>query len=168
MNIFFLDKSPEISAQYHCDKHVIKMILESAQMLSTAVRLNFNEEKYAKKELEKAYKITHQKHPSTLWTAKSLDNWLWLKELAFYLNKEYQFRYSKSINHKSFDVVQNLPIPKIPAIGLTEFPQAMPDKYKNSDPIIAYKNYYIGEKARFCKYTKRAIPDWFNYESRFL
>jgi len=160
MNIFALDKSPKISAQYHCDKHVVKMILESAQMLSTTVHLNFDEQKYPDFDLNSIYKPAFVNHPCRLWSEKSLDNWLWLKDLAFYLNEEYRFRYEKNINHKSFDAIQKLPIPKLPKVGLTPFAQAMPDQYKDPDSVQAYKNYYIGEKKKFCKYTKREIPSW--------
>jgi hypothetical protein len=73
MNIFILDEIPEKCARYHCDAHVIKMILESAQMLSTTVRLSG---------IDRGYKITHQNHPCTLWTGESLSNWQWLRELG--------------------------------------------------------------------------------------
>lgn len=68
MNIFVLDSDPEIAAKYHTDKHVIKMILESAQMMSTVVR-------YVG--LDAGYKSTHLNHPCTIWARTSLSNWLW-------------------------------------------------------------------------------------------
>ena len=76
MNIFKLDKTPQLCAQTHCDKHVSKMILESAQMLCTTLWTNGQ---------SAPYKPVHAKHPCTLWVGASLENWLWLKELAIYL-----------------------------------------------------------------------------------
>ena len=84
MNIFKLDEPIRSCAQMHCDKHVSKMILESAQMLCTALWVNGQ---------SAPYKAVHAKHPCTLWAAESLDNWLWLKELAIYLNEEFCWRY---------------------------------------------------------------------------
>jgi hypothetical protein len=83
MNIFLLDSNIKKCAQYHCDKHVVKMILESAQILSTVLRLNG---------VDQGYKTTHANHPCTLWAGKSFSNWKWLRELASALNKEYRFR----------------------------------------------------------------------------
>jgi len=151
MNIFVLDKNPETCARYHCDKHVVKMILESAQMLSAVVRLSG---------IDQGYKITHQNHPCTLWTGKSLSNWKWLRELAGALNREYKFRYNKKSNHKSYDLIKSLPIPKITDQGLTRFPQAIPESYKHENPVIAYRKYYLEEKSNLFYWTRRARPNW--------
>ena len=152
MNIFILDKNIKKCAQYHCDKHVGKMILESAQMLSTAVRLAGD---------DIGYKVTHQNHPCMVWTRKSLSNWIWLQNLARALNKEYRFRFDKSINHKSYDLIQSLPLPKIQDHGLTSFAQVMPEIYKNQNPVIAYRGYYVGEKKHLLSWNnKRTPPDW--------
>lgn len=152
MNIFILDSNIKHCAEFHADKHIIKMILESAQMLSTACRLSG---------IDAGYKSTHKNHPCTKWVRESLSNWLWLKLLNKELNNEYRYRYNKSVNHKSYDVILSLPLPNIPDKGLTQFPQAMPNEYKNSNPIIAYRKYYIGEKQHFANWTKREIPYWF-------
>ena len=152
MNIFILDNNIEKCAQYHCDKHVGKMILESAQMLSTAVRLTG---------MNIGYKVTHSNHPCVLWTRKSLSNWIWLQNLTRALNKEYRFRFDTSINHKSYDLIQSLPLPKIQDLGLTSFTQVMPEIYKNHNPVIAYRNYYVGEKNNLLSWNnKRAQPFW--------
>jgi hypothetical protein len=151
MNIFILDNDISKCALYHCDRHVVKMILESAQMLSTVVRGSG---------VDSGYKITHLKHPCTLWVGDSLSNWKWLCELATALNQEYKFRFGKKINHKSYDLIQSLPSPKIPDRGLTSFAQAMPEKYKNRIPVVAYRNYYLGEKSHLFSWTKRAKPPW--------
>ena len=66
MNIFFLDKTPKFSAQYLCDKHIPKMLLESAQMLSTAVR-KYEEETNTEPLSEPIYKSAYPNHPMTKW-----------------------------------------------------------------------------------------------------
>lgn len=67
MNIFYLDKDPKLCAQYHCDKHVVKMILESAQLLCTAVN------EAAGKEVA-PYKSTHVNHPCSIWSWSGIDD----------------------------------------------------------------------------------------------
>ena len=151
MNIFVLDKKIEKCAEYHCDKHVIKMILESAQMMSAVVRLNGYDE---------GYKLTHKNHPCTIWARKSLSNYMWLFKLVERLNAEYRYRYDKGVNHKSYDMVKTLPIPDLPVIGLTPFAQAMPDQYRNKNAVKAYRDYYINEKSSFLTWTKRKTPEW--------
>ena len=154
MNIFVIEEDTVDIARSHCDKHVSKMILESAQMLCTA-HWNLGE--------EAPYKPVHFKHPCTLWAGKSLANWLWLKQLALDLNREFMYRYNKKVWHKSAEMIYSLKSPvKIQNIGLTERPQCMPDEYKvEGDVIQAYRNYYIGDKSRFAVWTKREPPSWY-------
>ena len=121
MNIFILDHDIELSAQYHNDSHVIKMILESVQMLSTANHLH---------NLEYGYKPTHVNHPCTKWVCESYSNWDYLYSLAFHLNQEYRYRFGKLDNHKSWDMFKHTPVPRIKDIGLTPFAQAMPTAYQ--------------------------------------
>jgi hypothetical protein len=151
MNIFVLDEDVEKCAEYHCDKHVIKMILESAQMMSAVVRLNGH---------DTGYKLTHKNHPCTIWARKSLSNYIWLKSLISLLNSEYRYRYDKSVNHKSFDMAMSLPMPDLPVIGLTPFAQAMPEQYRNKNAVKAYRDYYNNEKSSFLTWTKRKTPKW--------
>ena len=153
MNIFILDRNIKTCARYHADQHVVKMILESAQMLCTVVNRNGG---------RAPYKSTHPKHPCTLWTGRSLSNWRWLRRLALALNQEYRYRYGTASDHKSARVIQELPFPEIADIGLTEFAQAMPAQYRvPGDAVQAYRRFYIGEKARFAKWTRRRPPRWF-------
>lgn len=153
MNIFYLDQNIPRCARYHCDQHVIKMILESTQILSTVLHL-YN--------IKAPYKPSHQNHPSVLWAAKSLQNWLWLRELILFLNKEYKYRYDSLVNHKSYEIAKKLKIPPLPDIGLIEHPQVMPEEYKvPGDPIKAYRNFYIFDKSRFAKWRKRTAPQWY-------
>ena len=153
MNIFVLHKEPAIAAMYHCDKHVTKMTLESAQMLCTVLHQNEVE--------DVPYLPVHPKHPCTIWAGESLSNWLWLKELAKFLDNEYIYRYDKG-HHKSWEVIESLPNPPIEDKGLTPFAQAMPKKYKHDNPVIAYRNYYMYDKARFATWKSPAEkPRWY-------
>jgi len=153
MNIFVLENEVKQCAQSHCDQHVVKMILESVQLLCTALN---------KKGFTTPYKSTHINHPSVLWVEQSYDNFLWLKALTIELNNEYKYRYDKESDHKSIAVLEQLNEYQFPAIGLTPFPQAMPDQYKvKGDPVKAYRNFYLGDKAKFAKWTKRTPPSWF-------
>jgi hypothetical protein len=153
MNIFLLDKNLEKCAQYHVNRHVVKMILESAQLLCSVHHICG--------ELEPPYKLAHKNHPCSIWCRASLTNYLYLCELGLELSKEYTYRYNK--HHKSTDVIQwclnNLP--NIPDIGFTPPALAMPDQYKVDDFVQSYRNYYIGEKKGFATWKNREIPYWF-------
>tara|TARA_R100001163_G_C5068208_1_gene208183 strand:+ start:4127 stop:4594 length:468 start_codon:yes stop_codon:yes gene_type:complete len=150
MNIFLLDWDIPTCARYHCDKHVVKMILESTQMLSSV---------HTRYESELApYRPVHQKHPCTLWAGETKDNYLHLLGLAKELCKEYTFRYGKI--HKCQDVLKQIDNPpaNLNKCGSTDPAQAMPDQYKNKDPIKAYRDYYLHEKQRFAVWKNRPIP----------
>ncbi|WP_236869942.1 hypothetical protein [Candidatus Bandiella numerosa] len=154
MNIFYLDDDIAKCAQSHADSHVIKMILESVQILCTALFING---------VEAPYKPTHKKHPCTLWASESLSNWLWLKDLTIELNKEYKFRWNKKSDHLSYSVMASLNLPRgfIKDIGITQRPQAMPDIYKvKDDPLSAYRKYYTIGKRSLHRYTNRKPPFW--------
>ena len=152
MNIFVLDKNIKKCAQYHCDQHVSKMILESAQILCTSLN---------KQGFQTPYKSTHVKHPCVLWVEESYSNFLWLKQLAIELNNEFIYRYDKDKDHASIKVLTEIEVHTFTDKGLTEFAQAMPDKYKfKNDAVRAYRNFYRGEKVRFAKWTKRSAPKW--------
>jgi len=164
MNIFVLHKSPQIAAKMHCDKHVVKMILESAQMLCTVARntLDINDTivQYI------PYKSTHSNHPCTIWVGKSRENYLWLATLFISLHKEWQYRYNHTYNHKSVNRLSKLDFnfiaSKLPDIGLTPFVKVVPEQYKNNlNPIEAYRAYYLDNKANLLHYTKREKPTWF-------
>jgi hypothetical protein len=152
MNIFVLDRNIEKCAEFHCDQHVVKMILESVQMLCTALN---------KKGISTPYKPTHINHPCVLWVEHSFNNFCWLKKLTIELNNEYRFRFEKDVDHKSISVLRQIARYDYESRGLTEFAQAMPDIYKvPGDPIKAYRQFYSGEKMSFAKWTKRSIPYW--------
>jgi hypothetical protein len=156
MNIFILDVDPQTAAKYHNDKHVVKMALETAQILCTVL---------LKKGYTAPYRATHKNHPSILWAEKSLENFKWLKNLGIYLCKEYTHRYGKI--HKCQSIIENLPYPDpndFPQKGLTVFAQAMSDEYKNKDAVAAYRKYYIGAKSGFMNFTNRETPYWIQLE----
>jgi len=152
MNIFILDNEIEKCAQYHCDQHVVIMILESVQMLCTVLN---------KKGFTAPYKSTHIKHPWVLWVEESFENFAWLQNLAVALNAEYRFRFERDSDHKSIFVLNEISNYNYDSRGLTEFAQAMPDKYKiPGNAVKAYKQFYLGEKMKFAKWTKRHSPKW--------
>lgn len=153
MNIFVLDTDIEKCARFHCDQHVGKMILESAQILCTALN---------KKGYVTPYRSTHFKHPSVLWVEESVDNFRWLWQLAQALNREFRWRHDRDKDHASVAVLGYIEKADYESRGLTPFPQAMPETYKvPDDAVCAYRNFYIGEKARFATWKKRGAPDWF-------
>lgn len=154
MNIFILDQNPIKAAQYHCDKHCIKMILEHTQMLSTAIRVCSNDS------VEGVYKIAHINHPCSKWVRQNRSNFLWLCEMTEELFREYTKRYGK--NHKSYEIYKtcrnNANV--IPLGELSSFAQAMPDEYKNSDAVKAYRTYYLKDKKEFSTWKLGNVPEW--------
>jgi hypothetical protein len=159
MNIFFLNWNPRKAAEYHCDKHVVKMIIETAQLLYSAHWMTNSPL------LPNAYKLAHKNHPSAIWARESLTNYLWLCSLGWWLCKEYQFRYGESKVHKTEEHIVWLlnNHPNIPFIAMTPIRLAMPDEYKNSNAIKAYRTFYIESKLKargIVKYTKREAPEF--------
>ena len=153
MNIFILDHDPTNCVIQYPDQHVVKMITESAQMLSTNLRLN---------DIEVGYRITHPNHPCTKWARASFSNMLWLSELVEVMHREWQYRYGHTHNHRAFDVYRELPMLDIPDHGLTPFVQCVEDYCKCDDPIEAYRRFYIYEKWHLRKrYKKRDVPWWY-------
>ena len=141
MNIFYLDKCPVKAAQAQYNKHVVKMILESAQILCTV------HHKYMGEDADVPYKATHRNHPSTLWAGESAQNYEWLYRHFIALCEEYTKRYGKT--HMSYDkcYVPCMSHPEnIPHEPFEQPPQCMPDEYKDKCSVQAYWNYYIGEK----------------------
>ena len=143
MNIFYLHSDPVKAAKYQYNKHVVKMILESAQMLCTAHHLldPCNSD-------DIPYKVAHKNHPSTIWVRYSAPHYLWLYHHMIALGEEYTKRYGKKhlTITKCKDVLARYP-GGIFNVGFSEPPQCMPDEYKvEGDSIQAYWNYYIGDK----------------------
>ena len=159
MNIFVLHNHPRIAARMQCDKHVSKMTLETAQMLSTAVN-----------ELggQAPYKSAHVNHPCSVWARKTLANFLWLYDHGIALAAEYTRRYGKV--HKSEAVIRECmsQMKTLRLYGLdpetgripdrTPHPLCMPDEYKSDDAVESYRRFYIGEKAGFAQWNKKTKP----------
>jgi hypothetical protein len=181
MNIFALSPVPEIAAKWHCDSHVIKMIVESAQMLSTAHRmLDGNMDRRLSKsgkmrlrywELDDdredvLYKAVHTGHPCTVWTMESHSNYKWHYQLFKYLCKEYTLRYGKvhATETKLLDLLKDPP-QNIKKSYMTPFALAMgasPECMDYNDPIGSYQKFYQTKQDRFkMKWSKREIPHWF-------
>lgn len=158
MNIFLLSLNPREAAEAHCDKHVVKMILETAQLLYCAHWVID-----PTKLLPTAYRKTHPNHPCAIWVRESLENYRWLCVFGLHLCCEYTFRYGK--HHKTDDHIWWLfeNMPAIPDIGPTPFRLAMPDEYKCPDPVASYRAYYLGAKQRMLVYSKRSRPEFLDY-----
>jgi hypothetical protein len=139
MNIFYLDECPKKSAQLQYNKHVVKMILESAQMLCTAHHHYGNGENVP-------YKKAHYNHPSTIWVRQNSIHYDWLYDHMIALGNEYTKRYGKT--HLSIIKCKDLVYlpPGIPTVMFNQPPQCMPDEYKDKCSVQAYWNYYIAEK----------------------
>lgn len=155
MNIFYLDTDPATASKYHLDKHVVKMPLETAQILCTAHWLQGK---------EAPYKPTHKKHPCTIWVTQSIKNYDWVCQLGLELCKEYTFRYGRT--HKCEAIIQWC-IENKPELSLEntqDYALAMPDEYKvEGDVVQSYRNYYKHGKKHLHNWSKREIPGWLNY-----
>ena len=162
MNIFFLDDDIKKCAQYHCDKHVVKMILETAQLLCGVHHMT------PQVTPQVPYKLSHKNHPCAIWSRESLTNYLVLCELGLELCYEYTYRYGR--RHKSQDVIEWCVTnkPSIVDIGYTEPPKAMPDEYKVDSVVESYRNYYRGAKVSFAVWKNREKPFWFEEKVLYL
>lgn len=183
MNIFYLDNDPKVCAEMHNDKHCIKMILEYAQLLSTAHRfldgtLNVGLSASGRKKTSYVlmdqresvlYSATHINHPSAIWVRQSTENYLWLSNMLVALCEEYTYRYGKT--HKverdglCYVLLKNIP-KNIGKQGWSEPTPAMPDEVKIAgDSMSSYKNYYINNKQHLAswqgKINSRPVPNWF-------
>lgn len=137
MNFFYLDRDPVKCAQYMVDRHVVKMITEHCQMMST-VQTKFG--------IESLFKPTHVNHPCTVWVGTSIDNYNLLIEFSKEIAKEYTYRYGRIHASESVLYYCEAKKPDLPNIGLTEIPLAMQDEYKLSDPVESYRAFYRGKK----------------------
>lgn len=179
MNIFVVSKDPIEAAHSLCDKHVVKMIVETAQMLSTAhrvldgvecQRLSKNNRKLKYWRLDDIFMEqylclpTMVNHPCTKWAMKCSENYYWLTMHGIGLCEAYTTRYGKihSMQYLMEKFLDKTPKSINNDLFLTNFAQAMPDKYKNECAITAYRNYYIHEKSRFAQWNKgQNAPEWY-------
>jgi len=169
MNIFFLHTQPRKCARWHCDKHVVKMLLETCQLLYTCHWMVTKIPDFSSAPMcgdRRGYKKAHWNHPCSKWVRMSLFNYVWLATLGLELLREYKFRY-KNREHKCEIHIEwlykNHPV-GLENKGWIEPFLAMPDEYKSSDAISSYRRYYIGAKNKLLVYTKRQIPHWITLE----
>jgi len=179
MNIFYLDKDPKTAAEYHCDKHVVKMILESAQLLSTAHRvldgelgtyISLGNRKIKQWTLSdwresQLYKAAHYNHPCAVWVRQSSENYKWLYQLFKALCGEYFKRYGKVhlCETKLMDALSYLP-DNIPKVQFTEPVQAMdlyPQCKVSGNSVLAYRNYYREIKSEIAEWNFSDKPYWY-------
>ena len=165
MNIFALSDSPVQSAVLQHDKHVVKMTLESAQLISTCIRIHadFWFERLSDDDQRRLYRITHRNHPCCKWARETHGNFAWLCVHGKALAREYTYRYGRT--HKSEAIIDiGLDFSKtLEPQQLTPFAMAMPDQYKTDDPVLSYRLYYIAEKIQDnSTWTNRRadLPDW--------
>jgi len=187
MNIFYLNNDPKLCAEMHLDKHVVKMILEYAQLLSTAHRVldgtvstrlskSGRKQQYYPLAGERdnfLYSATHVNHPSAVWVRHSYENYEWLYKLFIALLDEYTHRYGRiHATARLIDALYTPPIHIPKGIGFTEPTPAMPNEVKvlrevatdryEIDSIKSYHKYYIHNKVHIAKWTKREIPLWYS------
>jgi len=161
MNLFFIDKCPVMSAIQLCDKHVVKMVLETAQMCSTALHEWCFEDELI---LEGVYKSAYKNHPMTVWVRENDANMAWAVIHGLSIGREYTYRYGK--NHKSTAILENIAeymfhdnFDEDYSLHTTP-PQCMPDEFKCDDYIEAYREYYRKAKSHILQWTGRPTPDW--------
>lgn len=157
MNIFILDETIEGAVQALCDKHVVKMVLETAQLLDGQFPEGAGQ-----------YKRTHYNHPCSKWARQTIDNYSWLVDYGIALCKEYTFRYGR--RHKCETVIhwcgahryRSFEFEQPEHDGMTPFAICVPDEHKVEDDAVAsYRRYYIAEKAYMATWNKnRPAPDW--------
>lgn len=164
MNIFVLDKDPHVSAEMMCDKHIPKMIVESFQMMGSAVRRHGAKD--ADMPLTQAgnpLKGGYKNHPCTLWSGETRENYMWLSMHAFSLCYEFSMRFGKT--HACCEGLCQLNEMSdfLPNSVQTPFALAMPDEFKCDDAVLSYRNFYKSEKRHFAKWEKgREAPYWWN------
>jgi uncharacterized CHY-type Zn-finger protein len=165
MNIFALSISPKQSAMYHGDKHVVKMLLETCQMLYTAHWFcgSSLEDAPLAKNGQRGYKAAHMNHPCTKWVRETMGNYLWAARLALALVEEYEYRWpGRNHSCKEHAIWLRNNLPPLPRQPRTPFAVAMDDEFKQGTPIASYRKFYIQSKAvrGLAVYTKRSVP-WF-------
>ena len=182
MNIFVLAEDAAEAAHMHCDRHVVKMILESGQMLCGAHWTGWRRVLQPPNDMKRAelevlirtsvqqdklppWRMTHLSHPCTKWTQRSQGNYDWHSRLGLELCAEYTRRYGKT--HKCESVHKWLSENRPPSFEnedptMTPHAICMPDRYKQvDDPVSSYRNYYREDKVRFARWKNTDAPDWF-------
>lgn len=154
MNIFVVDEHPRRAARMLCDEHVVKMALESAQMLCTAINESGG---------QAPYKSTHKNHPCNVWARETLGNWLWLYDHGLMLCDEYQSRFKKihkckSVINECLEMLRGNSL--ITGFRKTPHPLCMPDEYKTDNVVQSYQDFYNMEKCGFATWKHSDPPQW--------
>ena len=183
MNIFYLHKDPIKNAEYHCDKHIVKMATEYCQLLSTAHRIldgkmylgktknnrNIKRWRLPDEREDILMKASHVNHPSNIWVRESKENYMEMYFIYMATLGEYTYRYGKIHGSSKASMILQRPPKNIISSKNTEMAQAMPDYCKiNNDPISAYRNYYIKEKKNFATWKNRPVPEWYPLENQLI
>ena len=191
MNIFFFNADPKVCAEQHCDRHVVKMIVEYSQLLSTAHRVLDGEMKILPKvsksgrisnrkvwqfrpddaREEILYQATHINHPSAKWVRHSKQNYLGLLSLLKELIAEFKFRFNRT-QHKSEQLIHPLSTPpeNIQDVSFSPPWRAMPPEFKvprnvNNYCQLSYQDYFNAEKQHLASWKNRNVPVWFKNEN---
>jgi len=161
MNIFGIDTDTTICARYHTDKHIVKMPLETAQMIS----FTYHHEDFWREptpELLMKFSAGHDKHPCTLWIRENLINFIWTCEFGIKMIEEYRFRYNSNKHERCKQIFEwsldNLP--DLPVAEFSQFAKAMPEEFKVDCSVESYRNYYRFGKSELHQWTKRNKPEW--------
>lgn len=175
MNVFYLDTDPRLAAQYHCDRHLSKMQIEYAQLLSAAVHLNGTSFGQSKQ----LYKLSHRNHPSAIWCRSSIANFQWLLNLCDAVNDEWLDRGHQP--HRSYvEISQHLRASDL-AVDLTEsttvpfcagvayeqclafcnIEPAATRCYSSQQAVQLYRVYYVLSKSHFATYKNSTAPSWY-------
>lgn len=168
MNIFATNSCPRLSAEDLPDKLLVKMVVETAQILSTAHRVLDGDEAADGKNL---YKSTHVNHPSCIWARETDGNYTWLFNHFAWLSLEYEHRYGRE--HKTWlRLMHGLHDPpgQIACGSITPMPACMPDEYKvdgddDGLPVFSYRKYlsqgksYVTSADAWSK--ARQVPSWY-------
>lgn len=158
MNIFVVDKNPCVAAQNLCDKHIVKMICETTQLLSNAHHVLDGVDICG-------LKPTHINHPCSKWVRECFGNYMWLNMHLYELLEQYKLRYGKIHAYdKHFDVL--VPPRNIPPEAKSMFAYCGTEQKNvlttDEDVVMAYRNYYKKEKRHFAKWKLGNVPEWFN------
>jgi hypothetical protein len=177
MNIFVLDTDTQKCAEYHCNKHLVKMITEHNQILGSiayTARGRHRKSEITSDFIEGTFKgfprsldgkphpygIGYKNHPCTQWAAKTLDNYRWLCDLTMQMCYEYTRRYGRKHAGEEICRWYGTNHPELPIIGMTPFALAMPESCKGPDAVKAYRKYYKEYKAAFAKWPEGKTPNW--------
>lgn len=162
MNIFVLDRDPRVAAEYHSDKHVVKMPTETAQMVSFV----YHDPSLWQGEIPDfvmAFSKSHYNHPCSVWMRESLSNFTFSCRLGLELYHEYQHRYNRPDRHGRARRIFEFALANPPGIeerGLTDFATAMDERYLRGDAVESYRNYYRMAKSHIHSWRNRTKPSW--------